>query len=74
MKNYFLQILFFAFFISAQAQNDACNKLGTWLWYIEITGFDTHEELADSLVALGVKRVFVKVADGQPNPVFGQNY
>lgn len=45
-----------------------CNKLGAWLWYIEISGFGTHEKLADSLRLAGVKRIYVKVADGRPNP------
>jgi hypothetical protein len=45
-----------------------CNKLGAWLWYIEISGFGTHEKLADSLRLSGVKRIYVKVADGRPNP------
>jgi hypothetical protein len=45
-----------------------CNKLGAWLWYIDITGFDTHHQLADSLKKIGVKRIYVKVADGTPNP------
>jgi hypothetical protein len=49
------------------AQDD-CNKLGAWLWYIEISGFGTHEKLADSLQMVGVKRIYVKVADGKPNP------
>jgi len=49
------------------AQSD-CNKLGAWLWYIEISGFDTHQSLADSLKSLGVKRIYIKVADGRPNP------
>jgi hypothetical protein len=47
---------------------DNCNKLGAWLWYIEISGFGTHEKLADSLSTIGVKRIYVKVADGKPNP------
>jgi hypothetical protein len=52
----------------AQAQNsNDCNKLGAWLWYIDITGFSTHAQIADTLAALGVKRIYVKVADGQPN-------
>jgi Secretion system C-terminal sorting domain len=55
--------------VQAQAQNDDdCNQLGAWIWYIEITGFDTHGEIADTLKALGVKRVYLKVADGSPNP------
>jgi|GEM_PF-2134496 len=38
-------------------------KLGVWLWYIEGTGM-THAQLASKLAGLGVKRIFVKVADG----------
>ncbi len=36
---------------------------GMWLWYIEGTGH-THSELARRLAGLGVKRVYIKVADG----------
>ena len=39
------------------------NRLGAWLWTIEGTGY-SHAELAAKLHGLGVKRVFVKVADG----------
>lgn len=41
----------------------ASNELGVWLWYIEGTGY-SHAELASKLAAMGVKRVYVKVADG----------
>lgn len=54
--------IFIITIFSVQGQE---NKLGAWLWYIEQTGFSTHEALADSLAGLGVKRVYVKVADGQ---------
>ena len=37
--------------------------LGVWLWYIEGTGY-THTQLADKLATLGVKRIYIKVADG----------
>lgn len=37
--------------------------LGVWLWYIEGTGY-THAQLADKLKGIGVKRIYVKVADG----------
>lgn len=47
---------------------DNCNRLGAWLWYIEISGFGTHQKLADSLNTIGVKRIYIKVADGKPNP------
>ena len=49
------------------AQSQDCNKLGVWLWYIEITEFDTHQELADSIANMGIKRIYVKVADGSVN-------
>jgi hypothetical protein len=39
------------------------NKLGMWLWYIEGTGYDSHSALAEDLYAMGVKRIYVKVAD-----------
>ncbi len=48
------------------AQDDSCSKLGVWLWHIETTGF-THEILAPNLAALGVERIYVKVADGRVN-------
>ncbi len=44
------------------------NKLGMWLWYIEGTGYSSHSALADKLVSLGVKRIYVKVADGVYSP------
>lgn len=46
------------------SQSEDCNKLGVWLWFIEQTGFDTHNLLSDSLSNMGVKRIYVKVADG----------
>ncbi len=52
----------------AQAQQADCNKLGVWLWYIDITGFQAQAQIADTLRSLGIKRVYVKVADGTPNP------
>lgn len=45
------------------------NKFGVWLWYIEGTGM-THAELAQRLSALGVKRIYIKVADGPADCVF----
>lgn len=38
------------------------NALGVWMWYIEGTGY-THTQLAQKLSQLGVKRIYVKVAD-----------
>lgn len=55
-------VLLFSFFTNSKAQN----KLGIWLWFIEETGF-THSELADTLANIGVKRIYVKVADGTVN-------
>lgn len=67
-KLYFLLFsLLLALPLSAQDSDD-CNHLGAWLWFIEITGFDTHAEIADSLSNMGVKRIYVKVADGGINP------
>lgn len=67
-KLYFLLFsLLLALPLSAQDTDD-CNHLGAWLWFIEITGFDTHAEIADSLSNMGVKRIYVKVADGGINP------
>ncbi|GMG87623.1 C39 family peptidase [Biformimicrobium ophioploci] len=44
------------------------NKFGAWLWYIDETGLNrTHTQLADELAALGVKRIFIKIADGSNN-------
>ncbi|MBV6653341.1 MAG: T9SS type A sorting domain-containing protein [Mameliella sp.] len=69
MQKFWLLLLCIIYFIPAQAQEtEDCNKLGAWLWYIEITGFDTHAAIADSLSSMGVKRVYVKVADGGINP------
>ncbi|WP_428818466.1 C39 family peptidase [Microbulbifer sp. MCCC 1A16149] len=44
------------------------NKFGAWLWYIDEQGLNrTHTQLADELAALGVKRIFIKIADGTQN-------
>jgi len=51
-------------FINLDAQDADCNKLGVWLWRMEQTGFDSYEQLADSLSNLGIKRIYIKVADG----------
>jgi hypothetical protein len=62
---------FFPFFLlllnpyNLFAQNNQCNELGAWIWYIEATTCKSHSELADSLKKLNIKRVFVKVADGK---------
>jgi hypothetical protein len=39
------------------------NQLGAWLWKIEYAEM-THEELADALAQIGVKRIYIKVCDG----------
>jgi hypothetical protein len=44
------------------------NQLGRWLWYLEGTGYTTHSALATKLQTLGVKRIYVKVADGGYSP------
>jgi len=64
MRNLFLVLLICLPFMT-KAQD--CNKLGVWMWYLEITGFDTHEELADSLSNMHIKRIYLKVADGTIN-------
>ena len=65
----FTLLLIFSISYSSTAQLDSCqNRLGAWLWFIDITGFDTHGEIADTLSSLGVKRIYVKVADGTINP------
>jgi hypothetical protein len=68
MKHFVIFFIYSIFLtpFKAQAQLD-CNHLGAWLWYLEVTDFTTHAELADSLAATGVRRVYVKVADGSPS-------
>lgn len=40
------------------------NKFGAWLWYIDEAGLNkTHTQLATELAAMGVKRVYIKIAD-----------
>ncbi len=41
-----------------------CNKFGAWLWYLKLTRFKSHETLADTLASIGVKRIYIKVANG----------
>jgi hypothetical protein len=43
------------------------NHLGIWLWDFNGTGFADHAKLADRLANMGVKRIYVKVADGGYN-------
>jgi len=52
------------------AQSDCDNKLGAWIWYVELTGMDTHENVADSLSSVGIKRVYTKVADGSVDSIW----
>lgn len=47
------------------AQEVSCNKLGAWLWYLELTKFKNYESLADTLKNLGIKRIYIKVANGK---------
>ena len=60
-----IPIIITIFSVHTHAQDDACNHLGVWLWRMEQTGFDSYENLADSLDNIGVKRIYVKVADGR---------
>jgi hypothetical protein len=66
-------VLFFLFAIglnigiNAQQQHfTTCdNKLGAWIWYLKLTKFKSYESLADTLASLGIKRIYIKLADGQ---------
>ena len=60
-------ILFSTFLVSLKAQNEDCNHLGVWLWHFETTQYPTHGGLADRLKSMGIKRIYVKVADGGVN-------
>ena len=60
----FIIILFSLIHTATNAQVECANKLGAWIWYVELTGMDTHEAVADSLSSVGIKRVYTKVADG----------
>ncbi|GAB3020573.1 C39 family peptidase [Bowmanella dokdonensis] len=60
------------FYLSVKAQleqgSEPVNRFGAWLWYIDEPGVNkTHTQLADELAAMGVKRVFIKIADGTNN-------
>lgn len=65
MKKILLFLFLFHSLSTLYAQNNKCNTLGAWMWYIEATTCKTHSELADSLKKLNVKRIYLKVADGQ---------
>ncbi len=58
-------ILIFLFIFSVKSQAQECNKFGAWLWRIEQTGM-THQQVAERLKALNIKRIYLKVADGIP--------
>jgi len=38
--------------------------LGVWLWYLSGVGYSSHSDLARDLAELGVRRIYIKVADG----------
>ena len=62
-----LLLLLVLFVSNLTLSGQECNKLGAWLWFIEQTGFSSHEHLANNLAATGIQRVYVKVADGRVN-------
>jgi len=68
MRSFVNFIILFLCFVHLSAQNNLCNKLGAWLWYIENTDFPSHSALAARLSSLDISRVYVKVADGKVNP------
>ena len=59
MKKVILGFLCFCSISFASAQN----KLGAWIFLIDETGY-THSQMAAKLQQMGVKRVFIKTADG----------
>ncbi len=63
-----MKMAFFLFFVFVStfchAQTDCENKSGAWIWYVELTGMENHQNVADSLSSVGIKRVYTKVADG----------
>jgi hypothetical protein len=44
------------------------NGLGIWLWYLDVTSFSSHAQLANELSSMGVKKIYIKVADGAYDP------
>jgi hypothetical protein len=44
------------------------NGLGIWLWYLDVTSFSSHTQLANELSSMGVKKIYIKVADGAYDP------
>ncbi len=66
-----LTLLVFVYILTSSSifsQEDACNKLGVWLWRFEQTGQQSHENLARTIGSMGGKRIFIKVADGGYSP------
>ncbi|MFO1250947.1 MAG: C39 family peptidase [Inhella sp.] len=51
------------FYAGLTSAGTAKNKFGAWLFLISNTGM-THAQLADKLKSVGVKRIFIKIADG----------
>ncbi len=47
-----------------------CSSLGVWLWYIENTSYDTHEDLAAKVSQIGANRIYIKVGDGTIDSTF----
>jgi len=54
------------FYAGLTSAGTAKNKFGAWLFLISNTGM-THAQLADRLKSIGVKRIFIKIADGANN-------
>ncbi len=50
------------------ADNSVEAGLGVWLWYLDVTSFSSHTQLAGELSSMGVKKIYVKVADGAYDP------
>lgn len=48
----------------SKGQDNCPNNFGAWLWYLEQTGMESHWAVGDSLSGMGVKRIYIKVADG----------
>lgn len=64
MRFLIISIITFTWSSIVCSQESCENKMGAWVWYLELTGLDSHEELADSLYEVGIRRVYLKVADG----------
>ncbi len=59
-----LLVLFCSVSNGAAQDDDECNALGVWLWRFENTQQPSHTNLARTLSSVGVRRIYVKVADG----------